>query len=728
MRSPMLPLVLPVLAPAAFAQQFVHDVASSPANAGNYTSDVDFADVDNDGDWDAAFANGGDFGSLQNALWVNQGFAQGGTLGAFLDATAARLPAVLDQSREVEFADIDGDGDVDLHSTNTAQFVNQPSRFWVNQGGVQGGSIGFFVDETSTRWVGLGGPGSSIAPALVLGSGGFIDFGWDTEFGDLDDDGDLDLVHSTAGNALVGNTPTRLFLNDGAGHFVEFNPAGVHLTGETIPNGSLGIWCEGIQTANTTNATGAQCDVATSAIDVDVADVDGDLDLDFLLGSRQEFPRLFQNRMQETGAFSWRDVTGAAFSPGYSTAQGHYEQEFGDFDFDGDLDVYGLNWLVTFSSFNDATYANDGAGHFAAGVVIAGSGPDENEVDVFDYDLDGDVDAFLSNYSGQDAVCRNDGAGPLVRQTTTVLPADSTTSLDAAAADVDHDGDFDLIVANDGTGTLGNEWYLRNTTAAIDVTAPALFHLEQAPNRLVGPAPTVVRVQIQDNSPIYVTAGLTATLVVRVNGSVPTLYPLRCSGGQVFRGTIPGSLAGVVTYSVVATDEHGNTGTTAEKSYTASNPAAGVPFCLGDGSGGPCPCGNLGAGGNGCANSSNAAGALLAASGATANDSIVLSASGMPATASAIFLKGDQGLDLGLVFGDGVRCVDGALIRLRTKTSVGGASQFPDSTDTLTVGGRGATPPGSGLVGYYQTYYRNAAAAFCPPATFNVTNGTILVW
>ena len=68
------------------------------------------------------------------------------------------------------------------------------------------------------------------------------------------------------------------------------------------------------------------------------------------------------------------------------------------------------------------------------------------------------------------------------------------------------------------------------------------------------------------------------------------------------------------------------------------------------------------------------------------------------------------------------------LLRLRTRANVGGASTFPDSTDTVTLSQRGGVTVGSGATRYYQTYYRNAAAAFCPPETFNVTNGQIVVW
>lgn len=141
----------------------------------------------------------------------------------------------------------------------------------------------------------------------------------------------------------------------------------------------------------------------------------------------------------------------------------------------------------------------------------------------------------------------------------------------------------------------------------------------------------------------------------------------------------------------------------------------------------PCPCANAGAADHGCANSANALGALLDASGATSSDTVVLHASGMPANATAIFLKSDQRNTMGFVYGDGVRCFDGNLVRLGTVISVAGASQYPNAGQT-SVGVRGNTPPGSGLIGYYQTYYRNSAPAFCPPETFNVTNALQITW
>ncbi|MBK7876872.1 MAG: hypothetical protein IPJ77_14195 [Planctomycetes bacterium] len=77
-----------------------------------------------------------------------------------------------------------------------------------------------------------------------------------------------------------------------------------------------------------------------------------------------------------------------------------------------------------------------------------------------------------------------------------------------------------------------------------------------------------------------------------------------------------------------------------------------------------------------------------------------------------------------------VACNDdacGTLVRMRTKPLSAGAASFPGPGDrALDVAG--GTPLGSGLTGYYFTFYRNSSAAFCPPATANATNGYRITW
>ena len=538
---------------------------------GSYTENVDFADVDLDGDWDAALADGGDNGNDQNRLWINQGGAQAGTLGVFVDQTSTQAPNVQDDSRDIEFADIDDDGDLDVYVSNTAQVSSQGNRWWANLGGLQGRTTGFYADQTASRWSGLGGAGSSIAPSLLIG-GSFIDWSCDCDFGDLDNDGDLDLVHSSYGGTFAGAVPTRLFLNDGAGVYSEFNPSGFHLTGTTIANGTPGLWCDGLQQQNTTDASGVSCDIAATPLGVEVGDIDGDFDLDFLLGARNEDPRMFANRLDGSsiaparpdGELGFRDVTGLVFPPGYvQGSSGHYEQEMGDMDGDGDLDIYGLNWWFTGFKFDDITLTNDGDGTFSNPVKLAGSGDDDNEGDFFDYDLDGDLDLYIANFSGPDRLYSNHG-GPTT-YLLEPLPSPGKVTLDADCCDTDGDGDYDVLAAEDQGA---NETFMLNTTTAHDVTPPYLPRVEDiGPLHAARAQPFPARVQVYDNAPYYITWYNDTDLLLEVDGVPLPALPAKSSAGQIFRGEIPGNLIGKVRYRFRSADEYGNTGFSAWTEY-----------------------------------------------------------------------------------------------------------------------------------------------------------------
>ncbi len=164
------------------------------------------------------------------------------------------------------------------------------------------------------------------------------------------------------------------------------------------------------------------------------------------------------------------------------------------------------------------------------------------------------------------------------------------------------------------------------------------------------------------------------------------------------------------------------------------DPLPGLSYCFGDGVSSPpttpCPCANFGAPGNGCASSFNPSGAHLTASGFISLDNVVLSGTGMQATGICVFLKGSAVDPNGFVFGDGVSCTGGTLIRLRAVALGGIASgaQFPVPPETITLSARGNNTVGSGQLASYTVYYRNAAAAFCPPFTFNCSNHWEITW
>ncbi len=556
----------------------------TPAGTEKYAENVDFADVDLDGDWDVAIARGGDLGDLQDRLWINQGGLQAGTIGVFADETTARFPAMSRLGRDIEFADYDGDGDPDLHVTNSSSYSNQSNLWWTNIGGKQAGNMGYYLDETRQRWIGLGTGDSSVPDFSVLnhpgGGGGFVDWCSDSDFGDIDNDGDLDLIHSSDGN-LAGQIPTRLFLNDGDGYFEEFNPSGYQLPGLYIYDGYKALWAEGKQQNQSADNSGQFADIAGATNDVELADFDGDFDLDLLIGDRDAGPRLFINRLSETGSLSFRDRTTALFPPDYAPGLGHYEQELGDLDGDGDLDLFGLNWQsVPFvTGFGDATFSNAGDGSFSSMAILPESGTDDNEGDFLDYDGDGDLDLYIANFCGDDRLYENqeNGSGSFsylkVPQSTSGLSdhgKPNNTVWDADAADLDGDGDYDVLAVTEGN--FGPN-YWENTTNVPDTSAPYLPNVESLVDQVAataGSADLPVRAHVYDNAPYYITWYNQTWIELAVDGVALDTLPARSSGGQIFRGELPSNLVGQVGYGFASSDEYGNTGSSLEMLYNSS--------------------------------------------------------------------------------------------------------------------------------------------------------------
>jgi hypothetical protein len=163
----------------------------------------------------------------------------------------------------------------------------------------------------------------------------------------------------------------------------------------------------------------------------------------------------------------------------------------------------------------------------------------------------------------------------------------------------------------------------------------------------------------------------------------------------------------------------------------------GDAFCAGDGSlAQACPCANTGVAGRGCENSAATGGARLAASGSPFADNVVLTSSGELPSALSIFLQGNVDLSASsgaVVFGDGVRCVGGALKRLYADNAENGAVSAPGAGE-LSIQQKSAAlgdPIAPGSTRWYQVYYRDPNVAFCPaPAgnTWNVSSGVRVTW
>jgi Tol biopolymer transport system component len=150
-----------------------------------------------------------------------------------------------------------------------------------------------------------------------------------------------------------------------------------------------------------------------------------------------------------------------------------------------------------------------------------------------------------------------------------------------------------------------------------------------------------------------------------------------------------------------------------------------------------CPCANQPSGpGRGCENSAGTGGALLSAAGGTflSSDSLVFTTSGQRPTALSIVMQGDSAAPGGIVYGQGVRCVSGHLLRLYTKAAALGSVIAPDfGAGDSPVSARSAAAGDviqMGQTRWYLVYYRDPIVlGGCPPgSTFNATQTGQVTW
>jgi hypothetical protein len=257
-------------------------------------------------------------------------------------------------------------------------------------------------------------------------------------WGDIEADGDLDLF------LPVRDGPAKLWVNDGAGHFVD----------EAATRG-----------ADNGGAAGA------SAVFADF-DNDGDQDL-YVVNYGPN--RLYRN----AGDGRFTDVAPTA---GVADANEGASASWADYDGDGWLDLYVTNNLECGSGplayEPDVLYHNEGDGTFTDRTALLGEGATLGsgfQAVWFDYDGDRDQDLYLANdYIGADPdpnhLWRNDGPAGEGGWAFTDVSAESGTdwamnAMGVAVGDYDRDLDLDfalsdiagnVLAENRGDGTFAD--------------------------------------------------------------------------------------------------------------------------------------------------------------------------------------------------------------------------------------------------------------------------------
>jgi hypothetical protein len=440
--APPSPIVFTdITAQSGIAFRHVHGGSGLKNYVETMGSGACWLDYDNDGDIDLFVVNSGALpgwtgkDDTSSRLYRNDG------KGRFTDVTAAA--GVGSDGRYgmgCTAGDIDGDGDRDLYVTT----FNSPNIMYRNEGN------GRFTDVTASS--GTGDPRWSASAA----------------FGDIDNDGDLDLYVTNYIDFTLDNNkycgepgpgrraychpdeyngvPDSLYRNRGDGRFDDISAA----AGVADPIGKgLGVvfldlnddgWQDlyiandktinflylnrkdgTFQDISMTAGTGfSESGMPQAGMGTDAADMNGDGRQDLIVTNLDyETNELYANN----GDLTFTDITFPAGLGGPNFLNVGFGVDFLDYDHDADMDMLIINGhiLDNIALFKDkvsyaqprSLMANDGKGRFREVGPLLGADfvkPDVGRgVAVGDMDDDGDLDFFVNNNDRPARLFRNDG-------------------------------------------------------------------------------------------------------------------------------------------------------------------------------------------------------------------------------------------------------------------------------------------------------------------------------
>lgn len=357
-----------------------------------------FGDIDGDGDFD--FFSGNSIGSIwyyENVgtsssfrfRFVTDRYQNIVIIGTVAKATGIRR--VQHGAMAIAFADIDNDGDKDLF---WGDFFNRSLYYLQNQGTATNPQFvlvdSTFADEAVVQTTGFN------MPSII----------------DIDGDGKLDMFIGV----LTGSSSTANFL-----YYKNAGTPAAHQflleTSDFLPSVDVG------------SASSPTC-----------ADIDGDGDLDLLIGSEDGKLALYEGR----GASEFRFVTNSFVAlPGLFNVS----PTFGDLTGDGVLEL-----IVGDANGRIRLFRNTGVWNEDTTFQLKSVSFGQNASPVLtDIDNDGKKDLFVGSGGGRISYYHNDGTSitpNFVLQSNFFLSADVGDDAKPVFTDLDNDGDVDLIVGD----------------------------------------------------------------------------------------------------------------------------------------------------------------------------------------------------------------------------------------------------------------------------------------
>ena len=358
----------------------------------------------------------------------------------FIKVTDASSPFVTETFppgyRGASWVDYDNNGTLDLFENYEFLFKNN-------------GNLNF---ESTSEFKGRTTP---IIPGVDIGSG--------NSWADYDNDGDIDLFFTGSKSFLFkneGGTFTKItsgaigdsssnrgwtsawgdYDNDGNVDLLIVHPRGF-IPGAFIPN--LLFHNDGPPNYTFTKVTGYEFLTKLAPYTVGIwSDYDLDGDIDLFIGSGPAgtpgLDYLYKNMLKETGSVDFQRITSAPIGTDMQDGQ---VWNWIDYDNDGDLDGFLTNYTAVSNRFyknNNGNYVNNPGNLTLSGIpCLANSWGD--------FDNDGYLDVIITS-DFQTYFFHNNGNGTFAEATNIGIDA-TGNGRSATLGDIDNDGDLDLYIS-----------------------------------------------------------------------------------------------------------------------------------------------------------------------------------------------------------------------------------------------------------------------------------------